>query len=100
MSLTGKVLASAEKGLATQLGGLVAAFREEQQLTQKALAHGVGCPRTAIALLEQGHRLPKPDTLRGICRELSIPEELWRAAVAPVSYTHLRAHETPEHLVC
>ena len=21
-------------------------------------------------------------------------------AVAPVSYTHLRAHETPEHLVC
>src|SRR5678816_1645068 len=22
------------------------------------------------------------------------------ACVAPVSYTHLRAHETPEHLVC
>ena len=22
------------------------------------------------------------------------------AAAAPVSYTHLRAHETPEHLVC
>src|SRR5678816_4673429 len=22
------------------------------------------------------------------------------AAVGPVSYTHLRAHETPEHLVC
>ena len=22
------------------------------------------------------------------------------AAVIPVSYTHLRAHETPEHLVC
>src|SRR5678816_1917096 len=23
-----------------------------------------------------------------------------RAALTPVSYTHLRAHETPEHLVC
>src|SRR5678816_4632801 len=23
-----------------------------------------------------------------------------RSAVKPVSYTHLRAHETPEHLVC
>src|SRR5678816_4877879 len=23
-----------------------------------------------------------------------------RYTVAPVSYTHLRAHETPEHLVC
>ncbi|CZR94615.1 hypothetical protein CDFC105_33727 [Clostridioides difficile] len=23
-----------------------------------------------------------------------------KAVVVPVSYTHLRAHETPEHLVC
>ena len=23
-----------------------------------------------------------------------------QTAIAPVSYTHLRAHETPEHLVC
>ena len=26
--------------------------------------------------------------------------EQWIAFVGPVSYTHLRAHETPEHLVC
>src|SRR5678816_3572137 len=26
--------------------------------------------------------------------------EPWRAPCNPVSYTHLRAHETPEHLVC
>ena len=26
--------------------------------------------------------------------------EATREIVAPVSYTHLRAHETPEHLVC
>src|SRR5678815_5381858 len=24
----------------------------------------------------------------------------WLYQIAPVSYTHLRAHETPEHLVC
>src|SRR5674536_229291 len=27
-------------------------------------------------------------------------ELLWYLTEAPVSYTHLRAHETPEHLVC
>ena len=26
--------------------------------------------------------------------------EIVRAQMTPVSYTHLRAHETPEHLVC
>src|SRR5678816_1515065 len=24
----------------------------------------------------------------------------WKASIVTVSYTHLRAHETPEHLVC
>src|SRR5674536_318881 len=28
------------------------------------------------------------------------PEIMFRSAIIPVSYTHLRAHETPEHLVC
>src|SRR5678815_2508166 len=28
------------------------------------------------------------------------PAERVQVIVAPVSYTHLRAHETPEHLVC
>src|SRR5678815_4086498 len=25
---------------------------------------------------------------------------VWAPMIGPVSYTHLRAHETPEHLVC
>ena len=38
---------------------------------------------------------------------VTVPEELaeqtislFNAGYDPVSYTHLRAHETPEHLVC
>mgnify|MGYP002682765443 CR=1 FL=1 len=34
-----------------------------------------------------------------LLRELNEELRLWDVLVA-VSYTHLRAHETPEHLVC
>src|SRR5678816_4385424 len=33
-------------------------------------------------------------------RFLTIYTEVPNAKAGPVSYTHLRAHETPEHLVC
>ena len=34
-------------------------------------------------------------------RSLGNPfENVWADSSKPVSYTHLRAHETPEHLVC
>src|SRR5678816_1426370 len=36
---------------------------------------------------------------RAFKREFGVPPAAWRRAKA-VSYTHLRAHETPEHLVC
>src|SRR5678816_1516677 len=29
-----------------------------------------------------------------------VPRDWRRAVIVPLSYTHLRAHETPEHLVC
>src|SRR5678816_4648875 len=41
---------------------------------------------------ERGHR-----ELRSIGEALG-ERRMWD--IAPVSYTHLRAHETPEHLVC
>src|SRR5678816_735914 len=42
------------------------------------------------------HRLrPRPRLLQVILRS-----SLCLDGCAPVSYTHLRAHETPEHLVC
>eukprot|EP00658_Telonema_sp_P-2_P074916 TRINITY_DN64242_c0_g1_i1.p1 TRINITY_DN64242_c0_g1~~TRINITY_DN64242_c0_g1_i1.p1 ORF type:complete len:109 (-),score=9.54 TRINITY_DN64242_c0_g1_i1:16-342(-) len=33
--------------------------------------------------------------LASCCADFGVPALFW-----PVSYTHLRAHETPEHLVC
>ena len=39
-----------------------------------------------------------------IQEQIQIAGDLWELSdfeiTAPVSYTHLRAHETPEHLVC
>src|SRR5678815_3428452 len=37
---------------------------------------------------------------RGILRMYRIAETEYRRTLDAVSYTHLRAHETPEHLVC
>ena len=34
--------------------------------------------------------------IQALWRELRVYEQ----SIAPVSYTHLRAHDTPEHLVC
>src|SRR5678815_2319919 len=34
------------------------------------------------------------------CLGREVTKTLGRRTVRPVSYTHLRAHETPEHLVC
>ena len=44
------------------------------------------------ALLRQFHASPQMDT--------EAAWDLLSAAHIAVSYTHLRAHETPEHLVC
>src|SRR5678816_938416 len=43
------------------------------------------------------------DPIGGALIRLAIGERRWPAALLTrwaVSYTHLRAHETPEHLVC
>src|SRR5674536_393397 len=70
----------------------------KRQLTWTALA-GLRTGDVSVAAgvlhLPGGHRLPAgPDPV-------SCPPCVWlRWARAPVSYTHLRAHETPEHLVC
>src|SRR5674536_394598 len=72
------------------------------------------CIRDRGERLELGHvavhRLPAPvvelcdpvvlDLALAGEPELLFDRELDRQAVTAVSYTHLRAHETPEHLVC
>src|SRR5678815_5837552 len=51
-------------------------------------------PGYTIGFLEQEPKLDATKTVR------QIVEEGAQSVVNPVSYTHLRAHETPEHLVC
>src|SRR5678815_5492705 len=41
-----------------------------------------------------------PATYIGMCHFFCDSVESFQAGFGPVSYTHLRAHETPEQLVC
>src|SRR5678815_2814511 len=67
--------------------------REELPLNAGSIA---ALHRRLIAMLDQ-HGLPS--TFNGVPNE--IPDAVpFADDHAPVSYTHLRAHETPEHLVC
>ena len=67
--------------------------------------------RGHIAIMRIDHWVKQVFVLPGILAALSdgtsdIPSGVvvrvvvGMASVCPVSYTHLRAHETPEHLVC
>ena len=40
------------------------------------------------------------DFFKGVHCDMVARLDMTRAGLGPVSYTHLRAHETPEHLVC
>ena len=59
-------------------------------------------------IMKQSFRSAVEAQLGEMMRELTVPEELRRAlrdenvpgALNPVSYTHLRAHETGRNLVC
>src|SRR5678816_993397 len=54
-----------------------------------AAASGTRLPKLGAALLASGHEFPQ---------ELAVPAQRASALPETVSYTHLRAHETPEHL--
>lgn len=61
------------------IGTLVRAARADRGLSQEDLAAAVSPPtnRTAVALLEQGRRLPPESALRSICSYLHVPTSLW-----------------------
>lgn len=66
------------------LGSLVRAFREHRGLTQEQLAKGAGqTPRTAVAHLEQGHRLPATEHLRALAKHLNLPDALVEPFLRP-----------------
>lgn len=64
---------------AQKLGETVRTFRTERQLTQKQLGEATSppTPRSTVAHLEQGRRIPEPDALTRICTHLSIPRSYW-----------------------
>ena len=64
-----------------QLGYLVRTYREQRGLTQEAFVKElpIRTNRSSVAHLEQGLRLPPPQTLHAICTYLNIPETLWHS---------------------
>lgn len=62
-----------------QIGFVFSQFREKMKLTQQQLATECGAKvsRTAIALLEQGRRLPSPEVFKIVAEKLGIPESIW-----------------------
>lgn len=55
------------------LGSRIRKLREERGVSQQDFADACGVHRTAIGLLERGHRSPRFDTLFIIGRELDVP---------------------------
>src|SRR5678816_3369219 len=55
--------------------------------------------RSAVTRGKPGIRNNTDDTRPTLLCPTPKPAPCARAAATPVSYTHLRAHETPEHLV-
>src|SRR5678815_575671 len=74
-------------GILESPGRAVRALR----LRRRCVGHRVG----ALGHAHLVHRVAHPFRRHGQRRGRRI-----RTGLAPVSYTHLRAHETPEHLVC
>jgi transcriptional regulator with XRE-family HTH domain len=68
------------------LGFLVRSFREQRGLTQEQLAKLAGnLPRTAVAHLEQGFRLPTADHLRSLAKCLTLPDALVEPFLRPAA---------------
>lgn len=69
-----------------ELGALVRLFREHRGLSQEQLAKDSGdVPRTAVAHLEQGHRLPAVAHLKTLAKHLNLPDGLVQPFLRPTA---------------
>jgi transcriptional regulator with XRE-family HTH domain len=84
-----------------QLADLIKAHREQKELSQEHLAAqcGVKTNRSAIAHLEQGLRVPKPEVLTAICKFLDIPTVFWEPFTNEDSRERLEFEEILAELV-
>lgn len=78
-----------------QIGRVVAEFRAQKGLSQAQLAEQLSLPRTTLALLEQGQRLPSTANLESILTKLQVPRHAWLGATNP---GYLQAMEFQELL--
>ena len=84
-----------------ELGVLVREHREQKNLSQDDVVEkcGVQTNRSAIAHLEQGLRIPKPDVLSGICKFLDIPPAYWHPFTSDESLLRFEFEESLAELV-
>jgi transcriptional regulator with XRE-family HTH domain len=69
-----------------ELGALIRLFREHRGLSQEQLAKDTGdVPRTAVAHLEQGHRLPAAAHLKTLAKHLNLPDGLVQQFLRPTA---------------
>ena len=85
----------------SQLAELVKAHREQRELTQEQLAAQCGADtnRSAIAHLEQGIRVPRPDVLSAVCTFLKIPLVFWEPFTNEDSLERIEFEEELAELV-
>ena len=88
--------------MATQresLALLVRSHRERKKLTQDAVATACSTNRSAVAHLEQGLRIPKPDLLQLICDYVEVPHRFWQPFTEPTSVQRFGFEESLAELV-
>lgn len=84
-----------------RLGQLVRSHREQAGLSQERLAEECGAPvnRSVVAHLEQGRRIPRPDSLALICKRIELPETHWLAFASESSRQRLEFEDLLGELV-
>src|SRR5674536_196517 len=93
------------KSIAVDVGGVMVGGGAPivvQSMTNTDSADVEGTARQVAALARAGSELVRitVDRDEAAAAVPHIKERLAKMGVSAVSYTHLRAHETPEHLVC
>src|SRR5678815_5787870 len=82
----------------TSMEGVMGKIIQSMAVLVLTLIGLVGCDYEARAV--RGANPVRVAEMRQTFRDLWLGHIYWMQHAIPVSYTHLRAHETPEHLVC
>eukprot|EP00658_Telonema_sp_P-2_P001003 TRINITY_DN1036_c0_g1_i4.p1 TRINITY_DN1036_c0_g1~~TRINITY_DN1036_c0_g1_i4.p1 ORF type:complete len:145 (-),score=30.35 TRINITY_DN1036_c0_g1_i4:24-458(-) len=80
--------------------GLSCAMESVNQICQLWTAHELAVLGPTLPLKPNESALVEENQCRGAHHAREAITNILAVSIHPVSYTHLRAHETPEHLVC